>query len=78
MEKQDIFSQLQFDLDDLLWSARLSHSPLEQTYAEFNRLTEKYVDNASSDEQAKVQQLLAEFQSQLDSGAVTAFVENVA
>ena len=76
MDTQEVCRQLQFDLDDLLWDARLYHYTLEQTYEYFDQLTEKYFSCVEATELPKVRLLLVDFQAKLNSGAVTAFVES--
>ena len=78
MDTLNDWRQVQFALDDLLWNSRLCHYSLQQTYAYFDQLNERYLSCVEAAELPKVRLLLDDFQAKLDSGAVTAFVEKAA
>ncbi len=78
MEMLDVSRQLQFDLDDLLWDARLCHYSSERIFNDFSRLRQQYLDCDNAMSQPDIIRMLDDFQAKLDSGAVNSFVGNAA
>ncbi len=78
MEMLDVSRQLQFDLDDLLWDARLCRYSSEQIFNDFARLRDQYLDSHNTNALPDIIRMLEDFQTKLDSGAVKSFVGNAA
>ena len=78
MEMLDVSRQLQFDLDDLLWDARLCHYSSEQIFNDFAQLRDLYLKSDDHKALPDIISMLEDFQTKLDSGAVNSFVGNAA